>query len=54
MLTSTSLLPRRVGLWVAKRMGADRVFTDATHDPGRAAYEARAARTDMAAEETAR
>jgi short-subunit dehydrogenase len=54
MLTSTTLLPRRAGLWLAKKMGADRVFTDASHDPSRAAYESRAARTDMAAEETGR
>jgi NAD(P)-dependent dehydrogenase (short-subunit alcohol dehydrogenase family) len=54
MLTSTSVLPRRAGLWLARRMGVDRVFTDATHDPTRAAYESRAARTDMAAEDSVR
>ena len=51
LLTSTTLLPRRAGLWLAKKMGADRVFTDASHDPARASYESRAARTDMASEE---
>ncbi|GAA1940668.1 SDR family oxidoreductase [Nocardioides marmoribigeumensis] len=54
LLTSTTLLPRRAGLWLAKKMGADRVFTDASHDPSRASYESRAARTDMAAEESTR
>ena len=53
LLTSTSLLPRRAGLWLARKMGADRVFVDASHDPSRAAYESRAARTDMAAEGSA-
>lgn len=50
LLTYTRLMPRRTSLWLAKRMGVDKVFLDAHRDPARAAYESRAARTDTAAE----
>lgn len=42
MLKSASLLPRPVGEWLGRRLGADRVFLDAAARPERKAYEERA------------
>jgi NAD(P)-dependent dehydrogenase (short-subunit alcohol dehydrogenase family) len=38
LIRTTSLLPRRLGLWLGHAMGADTVFLDALHDPERNAY----------------
>lgn len=42
LLKFTSLIPHRAGLWIGRRMGADKVFLEAAADPSRAAYEKRA------------
>ena len=41
LLKSARLMPHKGGLWLSRKMGADRVFLDAAADPGRADYEAR-------------
>ena len=43
MLKYTQLMPRRSSLWLSRRMGVDKVFLNARADPGRKAYEERAA-----------
>ena len=43
LLTWTRLLPHRAGLRLARAMGAQDIFLDATEHPDRAAYEARVA-----------
>lgn len=43
MLKYTRLMPRRSALWLSRKMGADKVFLSAHADPGRKAYEERAA-----------
>ena len=42
LLKMTSVFPRRAGLWLGRKMGADTVFLEAANDPSRAAYEKRA------------
>lgn len=42
LLRGTTMIPRRAGLWLGRKMGADTVFLDAAADPSRAAYEKRA------------
>lgn len=42
LLKVTSLIPRRAGLWLSHKMGADTVFLEAAADPSRTAYEKRA------------
>jgi len=42
VLSGTRLLPFSAGQWIAKRMGADRIFLDALQRPERSSYEARA------------
>jgi NAD(P)-dependent dehydrogenase (short-subunit alcohol dehydrogenase family) len=42
LIKSTMLIPRRTGMWIAKKMGTDRVFLDAIDSASRAEYEARA------------
>jgi NAD(P)-dependent dehydrogenase (short-subunit alcohol dehydrogenase family) len=44
LLKYTRLMPRSSSLWLARKMGVDKVFLDAHADPTRAAYEARATR----------
>jgi len=44
LLKYTRLMPRAGSLWLAKKMGVDKVFLEAHNDPTRAAYEERAAR----------
>ena len=46
MLKYTRLMPKRSSLWLSRKMGVDKVFVNAHHDPERKAYEDRAARTD--------
>ncbi len=41
MLKYIPLMPRRASNWIAAKMGADKVFVNAVHDPTRAAYESR-------------
>ena len=48
MLKYTRLMPRRSALWLSSKMGADKVFLAAHADPGRKAYEERAAGTAAA------
>jgi NAD(P)-dependent dehydrogenase (short-subunit alcohol dehydrogenase family) len=43
MLKYTRLMPRRASLWLSRKMGVDKVFVNAHSDPGRKAYEERAA-----------
>ena len=43
MLKYTRLMPRRSSLWLSRKMGVDKVFVNAHGDPGRQAYEDRAA-----------
>ena len=43
MLKYTRLMPRRSSLWLSRKMGVDQVFVNAHADPGRKAYEDRAA-----------
>jgi short-subunit dehydrogenase len=43
MLKYTRLMPRRSSLWLSRKMGVDKVFVKAHGDPGRKAYEDRAA-----------
>ncbi len=42
LLKFTSVFPRRAGLWLGRKLGADTVFLEAAADPTRAAYEKRA------------
>lgn len=42
LIRTTTLLPRRFGLWMGRAMGADTVFLDALKAPERNAYEHRA------------
>ena len=42
LLKVTTMMPRRAGLWLGRKMGADTVFLEAAADPSRAAYEKRA------------
>ncbi|QIX25831.1 SDR family NAD(P)-dependent oxidoreductase [Nocardioides sp. JQ2195] len=42
LINSARLMPRRMGEWISRRIGADRVFLDALERPERAAYERRA------------
>ena len=44
LLKVTRLMPRRAGLWLGRKMGADKVFVDAANDPARKVYEDRVAR----------
>ncbi len=44
LLKTTKILPRRLGLAMSKAMKADKVFVDASHNPVRKEYDARAAR----------
>ena len=43
MLKYTRLMPRRSSMWLSRKMGVDKVFVSAHADPGRKAYEDRAA-----------
>jgi NAD(P)-dependent dehydrogenase (short-subunit alcohol dehydrogenase family) len=43
MLKYTRLMPRRSSMWLSRKMGVDKVFVNAHADPGRKAYEERAA-----------
>lgn len=44
LLKYTRLAPRAGTLWLSRKMGVDRVFVAASHDPVRDAYEKRASR----------
>jgi NAD(P)-dependent dehydrogenase (short-subunit alcohol dehydrogenase family) len=44
MLRVTRLMPRKVGMWIGRKMGADKVFLEAAQDPARKVYEDRVAR----------
>jgi NAD(P)-dependent dehydrogenase (short-subunit alcohol dehydrogenase family) len=43
LLKYTRLAPRRASMWLSRKMGVDKVFVNAHSDPGRKAYEERAA-----------
>ncbi len=49
MLKYIRLMPRRGSLWLSRKMGADKVFTEAHSHPDRKTYEARAAGQDQPA-----
>lgn len=46
LLKYTRLMPRGASMWLSRKMGVDKVFVNASHDPSRTAYETRAARED--------